>query len=117
MDASTGIITGTPRSTTSGVQTVHKITAKENGAEIMSTSIYIEIADFNLPYNVRFTKNDGNLPTKEVNIVRGESVIIHTKYDGSSTGFQLISLLRDGFELDTKTGIYSGICQEKFSQE
>lgn len=113
----TGVISGTPRSSTGDVIKSYTITGKANDGVVYKTSIYMEIADFNLPYNVRFVKGNDKLPTTSITIVRGESVIVRTEHDGNSTSFMLMSSEIDGFTLNSATGVYSGVCTQKFSEE
>lgn len=114
----TGIISGSPISSSGGIQKPYVISARDvKNAIIATTTIYIEVADFNLPYNIRFFKNDEELKTVEIHIVKGESLSIKTRNDGNATSYELLTQNIDGFKFDTVTGVYSGICLEEFSQE
>lgn len=114
----TGEISGITETSTGGISKPYTVNAiSSNGSLLGITTIYMEIVDSNLPYNVRFFKNAEIVKTSEIKMVKGEHVLVRTENEGIVTEFELLSQNIEGFEINSKTGEYSGICYNEFFQE
>lgn len=117
----TGVISGTPTKSTAAEVIIFTITASikyNDQLPVTETAlIYMDIADFNPPYNVKFYKNQDVLPTNEVNLVTGESVTVSVKNEGNATSYEMDSPYIEGFSFNRLTVTYEGICSQPFSQK